>query len=85
MPIPGLPDFQWPTIPGFPDLNVPGFGLPIPGFPSLPGLPTILDLFPGLPGLGDLIPGIGNLGNLPTWTELAALPDFLGGFADLPR
>lgn len=85
LPIPGLPDFQWPSIPGFPDLNLPFPGLPIPGFPDLPGLPGIPDLFPGLPGLGDLIPGFGgSLGKLPTWTELAALPDFLGGFAGLP-
>lgn len=37
-----------------------------------------------MPGLGDLLPGVGDLGKLPTWTELAALPDFLGGFAGLP-
>ncbi|MEQ0598864.1 type VII secretion system ESX-1 associated protein EspE, partial [Mycobacterium tuberculosis] len=48
------------------------------------GLPSIPNLFPGLPGLGDLLPGVGDLGKLPTWTELAALPDFLGGFAGLP-
>jgi hypothetical protein len=47
-------------------------------------LPSVPDLFPGLPGLGDLLPGVGNLGQLPTWTELAALPDFLGGFAGMP-
>ncbi|REM50677.1 type VII secretion system ESX-1 associated protein EspE, partial [Mycobacterium tuberculosis] len=51
---------------------------------ALPGLPSIPNLFPGLPGLGDLLPGVGDLGKLPTWTELAALPDFLGGFAGLP-
>lgn len=91
--IPGLPDFKWPPTPGsplFPDLpSFPGFpGFPefpaIPGFPALPGLPSIPNLFPGLPGLGDLLPGVGDLGKLPTWTELAALPDFLGGFAGLP-
>ncbi|QUR69423.1 EspA/EspE family type VII secretion system effector [Mycobacterium spongiae] len=96
--IPGLPGFEWPPttgpglpaipgLPGFPEL--PGFpslpGLPgIPGFPGLPGLPSVPDMFPGLPGLGDLLPGVGNLGGLPTWTDLAALPDFLGGFAGLP-
>lgn len=90
LPIPGLPDFQWPTIPGFPDLGglIPGFpdfgGGLIPGFPGLPGLPGIPNLFPGLPSLSDLLPGVGNLGKLPSWTELAALPDFLGGFAGLP-
>lgn len=73
IPIPGLPD-----IPGFPEFPA------IPGFPALPGLPSIPNLFPGLPGLGDLLPGVGDLGKLPTWTELAALPDFLGGFAGLP-
>lgn len=56
----------------------------LPKFPALPGLPSIPNLFPGLPGLGDLLPGVGDLGKLPTWTELAALPDFLGGFAGLP-
>lgn len=56
----------------------------LPKFPGLPGLPSIPNLFPGLPGLGDLLPGVGDLGKLPTWTELAALPDFLGGFAGLP-
>lgn len=44
---------------------------------------TTLPKFPGLPGLPSL-PGVGDLGKLPTWTELAALPDFLGGFAGLP-
>ncbi|OSC41507.1 EspA/EspE family type VII secretion system effector [Mycobacterium decipiens] len=90
-PTPGGPLFpEFPNIPGFPGFpslpGIPGFpSLPgIPGFPSLPGLPSIPDLFPGLPGLGDLLPGVGNLGKLPTWTELAALPDFLGGFAGLP-
>ncbi|BBX99071.1 EspA/EspE family type VII secretion system effector [Mycobacterium lacus] len=85
LPIPGLPEFEWPTIPGFPDFNLPDLGGLIPGFPPLPGLPTIPNVFPGFPSLGDLIPGFGgNLGKLPTWTELAALPDFLGGFAGLP-
>jgi hypothetical protein len=91
LPIPGLPDFQWPSIPGLPDFGglIPGFpdfggGGLIPGFPALPGMPSVPNLFPGLPALGDLFPGVGNLGKLPTWTELAALPDFLGGFAGLP-
>jgi hypothetical protein len=90
LPIPGLPEFQWPSIPGLPDFGGMIPGLPnfggglIPGFPNLPGLPGVPDLFPGLPGLGDLLPGVGNLGQLPTWTELAALPDFLGGFAGMP-
>ncbi|MBI2699985.1 secretion protein EspE [Mycobacterium gordonae] len=92
LPIPGLPDFQWPSIPGLPDFGglIPGFpdfgggGGLIPGFPALPGMPSVPNLFPGLPGLGDLFPGVGNLGKLPTWTELAALPDFLGGFAGMP-
>ncbi len=92
LPIPGLPDFQWPSIPGLPDFGglIPGFpdfgggGGLIPGFPALPGMPRVPNLFPGLPGLGDLFPGVGNLGKLPTWTELAALPDFLGGFAGMP-
>lgn len=86
LPIPGLPEFQWPSIPGLPDFGgvIPDLGGLIPGFPNLPGLPSIPDVFPGLPGLGDLFPGVGNLGKLPTWTELAALPDFLGGFAGLP-
>lgn len=83
--IPGLPEFTWPPKIDIPDFGLPDFGLPgIPGFPSLPGLPGIPDMFPGLPGLGDLIPGVGNLGKLPSWTELASLPDFLGGFAGLP-
>ncbi|MHA7648822.1 EspA/EspE family type VII secretion system effector [Mycobacterium sp. ML4] len=91
LPIPGLPDFQWPNIPGLPNFGglIPGFpdfggGGLIPGFPNLPGMPGIPNLFPGLPSLGDLFPGVGNLGALPTWTELAALPDFLGGFAGMP-
>jgi len=92
LPIPGLPDFQWPSIPGLPDFGglIPGFpdfgggGGLIPGFPALPGMPSVPNLFPGLPALGDLFPGVGNLGKLPTWTELAALPDFLGGFAGMP-
>jgi hypothetical protein len=89
LPIPGLPDFQWPSIPGLPDFGgmLPDLGGIIPGFPSLPGMPSVPDLFPGLPGLGDLLPGlggIGNLGQLPSWTELSALPNFLGGFAGLP-
>lgn len=73
--LPSLPDIidgLWP--PKLPDIPIPG----------LPGLPSIPNLFPGLPGLGDLLPGVGDLGKLPTWTELAALPDFLGGFAGLP-
>lgn len=79
IPIPGLPDIpSFPGFPGFPEFPA------IPGFPALPGLPSIPNLFPGLPGLGDLLPGVGDLGKLPTWTELAALPDFLGGFAGLP-
>ncbi|CAM4454605.1 ESX-1 secretion-associated protein EspA [Mycobacterium basiliense] len=85
LPIPGLPGFEFPPASGLPGIDFPFPGLPIPGFPSLPGLPTIPDLFPGLPGLGDLIPGVGNLGSLPTWTDLAALPDFLGGVAGLPN
>lgn len=86
LPIPGLPEFQWPTIPGLPDFGglLPDLGGGIPGFPSLPGLPSLPNPFPGMPALGDLFPGVGNLGKLPTWTELAALPDFLGGFAGLP-
>jgi hypothetical protein len=87
LPIPGLPEFQWPSIPGLPDFGglIPDFGGGlIPGFPNLPGLPGVPDLFPGLPGLGALLPGVGNLGQLPTWNELAALPDFLGGFAGMP-
>jgi len=87
LPIPGLPEFQWPSIPGLPDFGglIPDFGGGlIPGFPNLPGLPGVPDLFPGLPGLGDLLPGVGNVGQLPTWNELAALPDFLGGFAGVP-
>ncbi|OOK71006.1 hypothetical protein BZL29_5456 [Mycobacterium kansasii] len=31
-----------------------------------------------------MIPGIGNLGKLPTWTELAALPDFLAASRACP-
>lgn len=90
LPIPGLPDFQWPSIPGLPDFGgiLPDLGGLIPGFPNLPGMPGLPDLFPGLPSLGDLLPGlggIGNLGKLPSWTELAALPNFLGGFAGLPN
>ncbi|OBK13725.1 EspA/EspE family type VII secretion system effector [Mycobacterium asiaticum] len=89
LPIPGLPEFQWPTIPGLPDFGglipgLPGFGGDFPSFPGLPGLPGIPNLFPGLPSLNDLLPGMGNLGQLPTWTDLAELPDFLSGFAGLP-
>ncbi|MCV7200078.1 EspA/EspE family type VII secretion system effector [Mycobacterium angelicum] len=84
LPIPGLPEFQWPSIPGLPEFNWPTFPSPIPGFPNLPGLPTIPDFFPGLPGLANLLPGVGNLGKLPTWIDLAVLPDFLGDFTGLP-
>ncbi|WP_205875486.1 EspA/EspE family type VII secretion system effector [Mycobacterium camsae] len=82
--IPGFPGFGGGggLIPGFPGFG--GGGGLIPGFPALPGMPSIPNLFPGLPGLGDLFPGVGNLGKLPTWVELAALPDFLGGFAGMP-
>ncbi len=85
LPIPGLPGFEFPPTSGIPGIDFPFPNIPgLPSFPSLPGLPSIPDLFPGLPGLGDLFSGIGNWGSLPTWTDLAALPDFLGGFAGLP-
>lgn len=84
LPIPGLPEFQWPSMPGFPQFNWPRPGFPIPGFPGLPGLPTIPDVFPGLPVLDDLLSGVGILGRLPTWVEVASLPEFLAGFAGLP-
>lgn len=83
LPIPGLPEFQWPSIPGVPEFNWPTPPT-IPGFPALPGLPKIVDLFPGLPGVRELLPGVGNLGKLPTWAELPELPDFLGNIAGLP-
>lgn len=85
LPIPGLPGFEFPPTSGIPGIDFPFPNIPgLPSFPSLPGLPSIPDLFPGLPGLGDLFSGIGKWGTLPTWTDLAALPDFLGGFAGLP-
>lgn len=84
LPIPELPGIQFPPISGIPGINFPFPTFPIPGFPGLPGLPSIPDMFPGLPGLGDLFGGIGQWGVLPSWTDLAALPDFLGGFAGLP-
>jgi EspA/EspE family len=80
-----LPDIKWPDIPGFPgfpDIKFPDFKLPDFKFPGLDGLPKLPDLFPGLPKLTDLFGGL--IPRLPSWTELANLPEFLGGILGLP-
>ncbi len=64
---------------------VPDLGGLIPGFPNLPGMPGIPRPVPRPARLwATCSRAWANLGKLPTWTELAALPDFLGGFAGLP-
>lgn len=80
-----IPDFRWPDIPGFPglpEIKFPDFQFPDFNFPGLPGLPMLPDLFPGLPNLSDLFGGA--IPRLPVWSELADLPDFLGGITGLP-
>jgi hypothetical protein len=81
-----FPDFKWPEIPkfpGFPEIKFPDFKLPDFKFPGLDGLPKLPDLFPGLPKLSDLFGGA--IPRLPSWNELANLPDFLGGVLGLPK
>lgn len=81
-----LPDIKFPDIPGFPgfpDIKFPDFKLPDFKFPGLDGLPKLPDLFPGLPKLTDLFGGL--VPRLPSWTELANLPEFLGGILGLPK